>query len=106
MKTFINYIKSEGVEDSSLDEEFSPEIAKMAHDDGHVKGVSLADGATRERAATINHWHDQHGGMYKKHFHKGFKAGRMDKINHANKHYNLNLKLHKDGSIIRNEKEK
>ena len=65
MKTFINYIKSEGVEDSSLDEEFSPEIAKMAHDDGHVKGVSLADGATLKRATAINHWHNQHGGMYK-----------------------------------------
>jgi hypothetical protein len=106
MKTFINYIKSEGVEESILDEKFSPEIAKMAHDDGHVKGVSLADGATLKRATAINHWHNQHGGMYKKHFAKGFKAGRTNKINHANKHYNLNLKLHKDGSIIRSEEEK
>jgi hypothetical protein len=100
MKTFINYIKSE------LDEEFSPEIANMAQEDGHIKGVSLADGATRERATAINHWHNQHGGMYKKHFHKGFKAGRTEKINYAKKHYNQNLKLHTDGSIIRNEEKK
>ena len=105
MKTFINYNKSEGVEESSLDEEFSLEIAKMAHDDGHVKGVSLADGATLEKAMTINHWHSQHGGMYKKHFAKGFKAGRTNKINHANKQYNLNLKLHKNGSIKGKEEE-
>jgi hypothetical protein len=106
MKNFKDYNKSKNVVEGLLDEEFSPEIAKMAHDDGHDKGVSLADGATLERATKINHWHDQHGGVYKKHFAKGFKAGRTNKINHANKNYNLNLKLHKDGSIIRGEKEK
>ena len=81
------------------DEGFSPEIAKMAQDDGFTKGVSLSDGDTLERAMKINYWHSQHGGMYKQYFTKGFKEGRMNKINHDNKQYNLNLKLMKDGSI-------
>ena len=85
------------------DEGFSPEIAKMAQDDGFTKGAGLADGATLERAMAINHWHSTHGGMYKQHFAKGFKAGRMDKIRHNNKQYNLNLKLMKDGSIRHGE---
>jgi hypothetical protein len=85
------------------DEGFSPEIAKMAQEDGFTKGASLADGATLERAMTINHWHSQHDGMYKQHFVKGFKAGRMNKIRHDNKQYNLNLKLMKDGSIRHGE---
>jgi len=51
----------------------------------------------------INHWHTQHGGMYKQYFAKGFKAGRMNKIRHDNKQYNLNLKLRKDGSIRHGE---
>ena len=85
------------------DEGFSPEIAKMAQEDGFTKGAGLADGATLERAITINHWHSQHGGMYKQYFAKGFKAGRMDKIRHSNKQYNLNLKLMKDGSIRHGE---
>jgi hypothetical protein len=84
-------------------EEFSPEIAKMAQEDGFTKGAGLADGATLERAMTINHWHSQHGGMYKQYFAKGFKSGRMNKINHDNKQYNLNLKLMKDGSIRHGE---
>jgi hypothetical protein len=75
----------------------------MAQEDGFTKGVSLADGATLERAITINHWHTQHGGMYKQYFAKGFKAGRMNKVNHNNKQYNLNLKLMKDGSIRHGE---
>ena len=84
-------------------EGFDPEIAKMAQEDGFTKGVSLVDGATLERAMTINHWHSQHGGMYKQYFAKGFKQGRMNKINHDNKQYNLNLKLMKDGSIRHGE---
>ena len=85
------------------DEGFSPEIAKMAQEDGFTKGAGLADGATLERAMAINHWHSTHGGMYKQYFAKGFKAGRMDKIRHNNKQYNLNLKLMKDGSIRHGE---
>jgi len=85
------------------DEGFSPEIAKMAQEHGFTKGVSLADGATLETAIKINHWHTQHGGMYKQYFAKGFKAGRMNKVNHDNKQYNLNLKLMKDGSIRHGE---
>ena len=85
------------------DEGFSPDIAKMAQEDGFTKGVSLVDGATLERAMTINYWHSQHGGMYKQYFAKGFKQGRMNKINHDNKQYNLNLKLMKDGSIRHGE---
>lgn len=84
-------------------DEFSPEIAKMAQEDGFTKGVSLADGATLERAMAINYWHSQHGGMYKQYFAKGFKAGRMEKIRHDNKQYNLNLKLMKDGSVRHGE---
>jgi hypothetical protein len=106
-------IKEKGMAEGSLNEfapdgfdsgdgdEFSPEIAKMAQDDGFTKGASLADGATLERAMSINHWHNQHGGMYKQYFAKGFKAGRLEKIRHDNKQYNLNLKLMKDGSIRR-----
>jgi len=85
------------------DEGFSPEIAKMAQEHGFTKGASLADGATLEMAMKINHWHTQHGGMYKQYFAKGFKAGRMNKIRHNNKQYNLNLKLMKDGSIRHGE---
>lgn len=82
---------------------FDPEIAKMAQEHGFTKGVSLADGATLEMAMKINHWHSQHGGMYKQYFAKGFKTGRMNKVNHDNKQYNLNLKLMKDGSIRHGE---
>ena len=84
-------------------EEFNPRMAKMAYDEGVVKGVSLADGATLEMAMKINYWHTQHGGMYKQYFAKGFKAGRMNKVKHDNKQYNLNLKLMKDGSIRHGE---
>jgi len=41
--------------------------------------------------------------MYKQYFAKGFKQGRMNKIRHDNKQYNLNLKLMKDGSIRHGE---
>lgn len=85
------------------DEGFNPEIAKMAQEHGFAKGVSLADGATLEMAMKINHWHTQHGGIYKQYFAKGFMAGRMNKINHDNRQYNLNLKLMKDGSIRHGE---
>ena len=99
----LNEFAPDGFNGGDDDEGFSPEIAKMAQEDGFTKGASLADGATLERAITINHWHNQHGGMYKQYFAKGFKQGRMNKIRHDNKQYNLNLKLMKDGSIRRGE---
>ena len=99
----LNEFAPDGFTGGDDDEGFSPEIAKMAQEDGFTKGVSLADGATLERAITINYWHSQHGGMYKQYFVKGFKAGRMNKIKHDNERYNLNLKLMKDGSIRRGE---
>jgi hypothetical protein len=99
----LNEFAPDGFNGGDDDEGFSPEIAKMAQEDGFTKGVSLADGATLERAMTINHWHSQHGGMYKQYFAKGFKEGRMNKVNHDNKQYNLNLKLMKDGSIRHGE---
>lgn len=82
---------------------FSPEMAKMAYDEGFVKGASLADGATTQRAMAINDWDKHDGGIYSQHFAKGFIAGRKDKIRHNNKQYNLNLKLMKDGSIRHGE---
>ena len=115
LKHLVNQFKAEGVAEGlnefapdgfnggDDDEGFSPEIAKMAQEDGFTKGAGLADGATLERAITINHWHSTHGGMYKQYFAKGFKAGRLDKIRHNNKQYNLNLKLMKDGSIRHGE---
>ena len=99
----LNEFAPDGFNGDDNDEGFSPEIAKMAQEDGFTKGVSLVDGATLERAMTINYWHSQHGGMYKQYFAKGFKQGRMNKINHDNKQYNLNLKLMKDGSIRHGE---
>jgi hypothetical protein len=95
----LNEFAPDGFNGGDDDEGFSPDIAKMAQEDGFTKGASLADGATLERAMSINHWHSQHGGMYKQHFAKGFKAGRMNKVKHDNRQYNLNLKLMKDGSI-------
>ena len=99
----LNEFAPDGFNGGDDDEGFSPEIAKMAQEDGFTKGAGLADGATLERAMTINHWHSQHSGMYKQYFAKGFKAGRMNKVNHDNKQYNLNLKLMKDGSIRHGE---
>ena len=84
-------------------EAFNPGLAKMAQEHGFTKGVSLADGASLATAFKITEWDQQFGGLYKQHFVQGFKEGRMDKINHNNKQYNLNLKLMKDGSIIRGE---
>ena len=101
----LNEFAPDGFNSGDDDEGFSPEIAKMAQEDGFTKGASLADGATLERAMTINHWHSQHGGIYKQYFAKGFKAGRMNKIRHDNKQYNLNLKLMKDGSIRHGEQQ-
>ena len=86
-------------------EEFNPNLAKMAYDEGVVKGAGLADGATLERAMAINDWDKHDGGIYSQHFAKGFIAGRKDKIRHNNKQYNLNLKLMKDGSIRHGEQE-
>ena len=99
----LNEFAPDGFNGSDDGDEFGPEIAKMAQEDGFTKGAGLADGATLERAMAINHWHSTHGGMYKQYFAKGFKAGRMDKIRHNNKQYNLNLKLMKDGSIRHGE---
>jgi hypothetical protein len=99
----LNEFAPDGFNGGDDGEEFSPEIAKMAQEDGFTKGAGLADGATLERAMAINYWHSQHGGMYKQYFAKGFKAGRMDKIRHNNKQYNLNLQLMKDGSIRHGE---
>lgn len=99
----LNEFAPDGFNGGDDDEEFSPKIAKMAQEDGFTKGVSLADGATLERAMKINYWHSQHGGIYKQYFAKGFKAGRMNKVKHDNKQYNLNLKLMKDGSIRHGE---
>ena len=102
---------AEGLNEFALDgfnggddgEEFNPRMAKMAYDEGVVKGASLADGATTQRAMAINDWDKHDGGIYSQHFAKGFKAGRLDKIRHSNKQYNLNLKLMKDGSIRHGE---
>jgi hypothetical protein len=99
----LNEFAPDGFNGGDDGEGFSTEIAKMAQEDGFTKGVSLADGATTERAMTINHWHSQHGGIYKQYFAKGFKAGRMNKVKHDNRQYNLNLKLMKDGSIRHSE---
>jgi hypothetical protein len=99
----LNEFAPDGFNGGDDEDEFSPEIARMAQEDGFTKGVSLADGATLERAIAINHWHSQHGGMYQQYFVRGFQAGRREKIRHDNKRYNLNLKLMKDGSIRRGE---
>ena len=64
----LNEFAPDGFNGGDDNEGFSPEIAKMAQEDGFTKGASLADGATLERAITINHWHSQHGGMYKQYF--------------------------------------
>ena len=84
-------------------EAFNPGLAKMAQEHGFTKGFELADGASLATAFKITEWDQQFGGLYKQHFVQGFKKGRMDKINHNNKQHNLNLKLMKDGSIIRGE---
>ena len=106
--------ESQGVAEGSLNEfaqgnggddgeAFNPGLAKMAQEHGFTKGVSLADGASLATAFKITEWDQQFGGLYKQHFVQGFKKGRMNKINHNNKQYNLNLKLMKDGSIIHGE---
>jgi len=82
---------------------FDPDMAKMAHEEGFTKGVSLAMVATLERAMEIGHWHKRHGGMYKHYFAKGFKEGRLARIRHDNKQYDLNLQLNKDGSVSHGE---
>ena len=84
---------------------FDPDMAKMAHEEGFTKGVSLAMVATLERAMEIGHWHKRHGGMYKHYFAKGFKEGRLARIRHDNKQYDLNLQLMKDGSIRHGEQD-
>jgi len=84
-------------------EEFNPRLAKMAYDAGFVKGVSLTDAATTQRAMAINDWDKHDGGIYAQHFAKGFIEGRKEKIRHDNKQYNLNLQLMKDGSVRHGE---
>lgn len=84
-------------------EEFNPGLAKMAKEEGEVKGFSLSDGATLASAIKINYWDTMDGGTYAQFFARGFKEGRLRKINHGNKQYNLNLKLMKDGSIRHGE---
>jgi len=100
----LNEFAPDGFNGGDDGEEFNPRMAKMAYEAGIVKGTSLADGATLERAMAIDHWDSHDGGMYKQYFAKGFKQGRMNKIKHDNKQYNLNLKLMKDGSIRHGEK--
>ena len=99
----LNEFAPDGFNGGDDGEEFNPRMAKMAYEAGIVKGASLADGATLERAMAIDHWDSHDGGMYKQYFAKGFKQGRMNKIKHDNKQYNLNLKLMKDGSIRHGE---
>ena len=99
----LNEFAPDGFNGGDDGEEFNPGLAKMAYEAGIVKGASLADGATLERAMAIDHWDSHDGGMYKQYFAKGFKQGRMNKIKHDNKQYNLNLKLMKDGSIRHGE---
>ena len=99
----LNEFAPDGFNGGDDGEEFNPRMAKMAYDEGVVKGVSLSDGATTQRAMAINDWDKHDGGIYSQHFAKGFKAGRLDKIRHNNKQYNLNLKLMKDGSIRHGE---
>jgi len=99
----LNEFAPDGFNSGNDGEEFNPRMAKMAQEDGFTKGASLADGATLARAMAITEWDKQDGGIYTQHFAKGFKQGRMNKIRHDNKQYNLNLKLMKDGSIRREE---
>ena len=99
----LNEFALDGFNGSDDGEEFNSNLAKMAYDEGVVKGVSLADGATLKVAIAINDWDKHDGGIYSQHFAKGFKVGRMNKINHDNKRHNLNLKLMKDGSIRHGE---
>lgn len=96
----INEFAPDGFNGGDDGEEFNPRMAKMAQEEGFIKGVSLADPVTVEMALKINQWDTHDGGIYKQHFAKGFIAGRKNKINHDNKQYNLNLKLMKDGSVV------
>lgn len=93
----------DGFNDGDDGEKFNPRLAKMAFDDGRVKGVSLANGATLEHAMAIDEWDHHDGGIYKQYFADGFKKGRLEKIAFNNKKHNLNLKLMKDGSIRHGE---
>lgn len=99
----LNEFAPDGFSGGDEGEEFNPKMAKMAYDEGVVKGASLADAATLERAMAINDWDKHDGGIYSQHFAKGFIKGRMDKIRHNNKQYDLNLQLMKDGSIRHGE---
>lgn len=53
-------------------EGFDPGLAKMADEDGQVKGFSLSDVITLDRAMAINAWDTVFGGVYKQYFAKGF----------------------------------
>lgn len=80
-------------------DEFNPNLAAAAERAGLTKGGSLHDGATLAAAHKIDYWDVNFSGLYKAYYEKGFKAGRLDKINWSNKQYNMKLKLQKDGSI-------
>lgn len=99
----LNEFAPDGFNSGDDGEEFNPRLAKMAYDAGFVKGVSLTDAATTQRAMAINDWDKHDGGIYAQHFAKGFIEGRKEKIRHDNKQYNLNLQLMKDGSIRHGE---
>ena len=84
------------------DDDFDPETANMAHQEGVVKGFSLVDGATVEQALQIPHcqWGKLYNGQYKQYFVKGFIDGRKAKLEQARKD-GVELSLQKDGSLSR-----
>ena len=81
---------------------FDPELAAMAKKEGVVKGYSLVDGATVERALQIpsSQWGELYNGQYKQYFVKGFMDGRKAKLEQARKD-GVELSLQKDGSLSR-----
>ena len=81
---------------------FDPELAAMAKQEGVVKGYSLVDHATVEQALQIPHcqWGDMYDGQYKQYFVNGFINGRKAKLEQARKD-GVELSLQKDGSLSR-----
>jgi hypothetical protein len=81
---------------------FDPDLAAMAKQEGVVKGYSLVDHATIEKALQIPHcqWGDMYDGQYKQYFVKGFMDGRKAKLEQARKD-GVELSLQKDGSLSR-----
>ena len=84
------------------DDDFDPETANMAHQEGVVKGFSLVDHATLEQALQIpsSQWGKLYNGQYKQYFVKGFMNGRKAKLEQARKD-GVELSLQKDGSLSR-----